>query len=102
MAILIMISKHTVADCAIHNEKMRKTWNQIYANMPQLLKKHGIKNVGAWAVMSEHTMYFVFDAPTLEAWQKYVMEPDMMTWLGTNMTQIKMAAPVEQAAKTVQ
>jgi L-rhamnose mutarotase len=101
MAVFIMISKHTAEDCALHNEKMKKTWNQIYAQMPELLKKHGVKNLGSWAVVPEHTLYFVFEASG-EAFQKYLMEPDMLTWLGTNTTEIKMAAPLEQQAKALQ
>jgi hypothetical protein len=80
---------------------MRKTWNQITAKAPELWKKHGIKNLGTWTVIPEHTIYFVFDVSE-EAFQKCMMEPDMMLWLGTNTTEIKMAVTQEVTTKILE
>ncbi|MCJ7608603.1 hypothetical protein MUP00_02895 [Candidatus Bathyarchaeota archaeon] len=101
MAIFIMISKHTAEDCPIHNEKMRKTFNEITTKAPEHWKKYGIKNLGTWTVIPEHTMYMVFDA-SAEAFQKCMMEPEMMLWLGLNTTEIKMAVTQEVTTKILQ
>ena len=87
MPIFSMISKHSDEGCPIHNEKMRFE----IAGIWELTKTYGIKDVGIWAVIPEHLLFMVFEAPTSDAFLKFSMEPDMMKWIASNTTKIKMA-----------
>ena len=57
--------------------------------MDKLLKKYGVKVVGAWTSIPEHTNIAVYDAPSMEAMFKFSMEPEVMAWLGYNTTELK-------------
>ena len=52
--------------------------------------------LGAWFALSEHTLYEVFDAPSLEALQKMAMEPEILQWSAFNTMEIKLVATVDE------
>jgi len=47
----------------------------------------------------EHTLYEVFDAPTLEAFQKMAMEPEILQWSAFNTMEIKLVASVDDVQR---
>ena len=63
------------------------------------MKKYKITLLGAWFVLSEHTLYEVFDAPTLEAFQKMAMEPEILQWSAFNTMEIKLVASVDDVQR---
>ena len=65
----------------------------------ELLKKYGVKMVGGWAVSSEHTLFEVYEAPSLEAFQKLAMEPEIVRWRAYHTTDIKIATDIKEATK---
>jgi len=62
--------------------------------LESFLKKYNITLLGAWFVLSEHTLYEVFDAPGLDAFQKMAMEPEIVQWSAFNTMEIKMVTTV--------
>ena len=67
-----------------------------------LAKKYGVKMIGSWAVPNEHLGFNVFEAPSLEAVTKLMMEPVVMA-LGTfETTEIKAAFSSEELTKMMQ
>jgi hypothetical protein len=64
--------------------------------LESFLKKYNIKLLGAWFVLSEHTLYEVFDAPSLEAFQKLAMEPEIVQWSAFNTMEIKLVTTVDE------
>ncbi len=83
----------------MHNEKVRKISIDAVNKMDKLLKKYKIKVVGSWTSMPEHTNISVYDAPSMEAMQKFSMEPEMMAWLGYNTTELKPIMTLEDTMK---
>lgn len=64
-----------------------------------LEKKHGVKRVGAWTVVPEHLLVWVYEAPSSEALQKFSMEPELIKWMAFNPSEIKLAMSLEESMK---
>jgi hypothetical protein len=62
-----------------------------------LEKKHGVKRVGAWAVIPEHLVVWVYEAQNSEALQKFSMEPILLKWMAFNTSEIKLAMSLEES-----
>ena len=45
------------------------------------VEKHGIKSIGSWFVPMEHLLIVIDEAPSLDASQKFLMEPEWMALL---------------------
>jgi len=99
MVTVIIFEKHTAADCAVGNEKARNYQMAVAKKLPELLKKYGIKMVGAWAVHNEHLILYVLDAPNFEAVDRLGMEPEMLAWRCFTTADIKTAIPMEEVNK---
>lgn len=81
------------------NEKTRQIHVNLLAKLESFLKKYHITMLGAWFVLSEHTLYEVFDAPSLEAFQKMAMEPEILQWSAFNTMEIKLVATVDDVKR---
>jgi len=76
------------------NEKTRQIHVNLLNKLESLLKKYNISLLGAWFVLPEHTLYEVFDAPSLDVFQKMAMEPEIVQWSAFNTMEIKMVTSV--------
>ena len=99
MPIYIVTSGHSPSNCPIHNEKARKMFLESATKLGELTKKHGIKVLGNYGVIPEHKNYLIVEANSADAFQKAMNEPDMIKWLGYNMTEIKLAIPTDEVIK---
>ena len=97
--LFLQISKHTAESCPMHNEKVRKISEDLYNKSDKINKKYGIKVVGMWTSMPDHTMIAVFDAPSMEALLKQSMEPEIMAWMGYNTIETKPIMAIDEAMK---
>ena len=99
MPTFLLIHRHSPESCPMFNEKARKMTLQLVNKMEELLKKHGVKTVGFWQVPSEHLMFEVYEAPSLEAFQKLGREPEILAWYAYNTVEMKLAISTEEAMK---
>jgi hypothetical protein len=97
--LFLQISKHSPESCPIHHEKHKQATIDLMAKMDRLQAKHGIKEIGSWHSMPNHTLVAVFDAPNLEAAQKFGMEPEVTAWMAHNHTEIMPVTTAEDAMK---
>ena len=67
--------------------------------LESILKTYNITLLGAWFVLPEHTLYEVFDAPSLEVFQKMAMEPEIVQWSAFNTMEIKLVATVDDVKR---
>jgi hypothetical protein len=81
------------------NEKTRQIHINLLNTLESLMMKYNITLLGAWFALSEHTLYEVFDAPTLEAFQKMAMEPEILQWSAFNTMEIKLVATVDDVQR---
>jgi L-rhamnose mutarotase len=99
MPTFLLISRHAPESCWMFNEKTRQIHVNLLNKLESLLKKYSINLLGAWFVLPEHTLYEVFDAPSLEAFQKMAMEPEIVQWSAFNTMEIKMVATVDDVKR---
>lgn len=89
VVIFVCISRHTPETCPIYNEGFKKQalehiqqylasrgidLDHAAAERENLVKKHGITEVGRWFVPSEHITYSVLDVPSIEAYRQFEAE----------------------------
>jgi hypothetical protein len=99
MPTIIVLQRHSVENCAMNNEKMKKMALEIMDKIGALTKKHGIKMVGNWSVAQEHLSIIVYESPSLDAFLKLQMEPAIMKWMAQHTTEIKIATTTEETMK---
>ena len=100
MHTFIEITRHSPENCPMYNEKVRKIMFQGFNRLEELLKKYGVKMIGGWAVSTEHLMFAVYEAPSLEAFEKLGMEWEKITRAGAFFTcEIKLANNLEEMMK---
>jgi hypothetical protein len=58
-----------------------------------------MSRIGAWTVVSEHLLIWVYEAPSSDALQKFSMEPEMVKWMAWNTSEIKLAMNLEESLK---
>lgn len=100
MPTILKISRHSPENCPMNNETSKKLNSEVNAKLGELAKKHGVKVVGGWMVPNEHLMVMVYEASTMEAFQKFAMEPLIMKWLALqDTTEYKIAMTLEESMK---
>jgi hypothetical protein len=95
MPTFLLISRHAPESCWMFNEKTRQITLDLINKFESIMEKYGIKRPGAWMDLLEQTLYEVFDAPSLEAFQSMGMELEILQWSSFNKMEIKMVANVE-------
>ena len=99
MPTFLIISRHSPEICPLNNEKMKAMTLALPDKLGGLEKKHGVKRVGAWTVVPEHLLIWVYEAPSSEALQKFSMEPELLKWMAFNTSEIKLAMSLEESMK---
>ncbi len=96
MPTFLVISKHSPENCWRFNKEAKKVHLDLAGNLEELLKKYSIKMLGCWFVLFEHTLYEVYDAPSLEAFEKMSQEPEIVNWSAFNTVEIKLVSTLEE------
>jgi len=99
MPIFLIISRHSAENCPLNNEKMKAMTLALPVKLGGLEKKHGVERVGAWTVVPEHLLIWVYEAPSSDALQKFSMEPEMVKWMAWNTSEIKLAMTLDESIK---
>jgi hypothetical protein len=96
---VLLISKHSSENCPMFNEKARKMYMEYLSKRDGLLKKHGIKMLGWWNAHLEHLIISVLDIPSLEAFQKFTMEPEFLALTAYATYELKMVNTLVEVEK---
>lgn len=100
MPLILKIAKHSPENCPLTNEKMKKMYMDVSAKFGDLMKKHGVKLVGAWTVETKHLLVMVYDTPTFDVFQKFIKEPELVKWLAAqDITEYDPAMTLEETLK---
>ncbi len=99
MPIFLVISRHTPENCPMNNEKVRKAAMNAWSKLEEIAKKYGIKTIWAGSVPNEHLSVYIYDVPSLEAWNKAGMDPNIMAVLSTETAEVKLAMSMEESMK---
>jgi uncharacterized protein with GYD domain len=101
MPIVLVISRHTPENCAMFNEKAKKVYIEYWNKLNGRLKKYGGKMLGGYSVHAEHLAIMIFEVPSLEAFQKSSMEPEVMALSRYSTYEVKLAETMEEAMKMI-
>jgi hypothetical protein len=77
----MMVATHAPESCPALNAKYRAQTLAWFEKIGDLYKKYGIKDIGFWTDHPAHTIYSVYDAPSIEANIALMMEPLMHAML---------------------
>jgi len=99
MPTFLLINHHSPDNCWRFNKEARKVHLDLCEKLEALLKKYEIKLLGCWFALLEHIMYEVYEAPSLEAFEKMAQEPEIVKWSAYNTVEIKLVSPLEEVTK---
>jgi hypothetical protein len=99
MPMFLLISRHSPENCPMFNEKARKAFMEYSTKLDGILKKHGVKMLGNWNVPTEHLSVIVFEAPSIEDFNKCGMEPAVLALSAYETYEVKLAIGMEEAMK---
>jgi len=94
-----LISKHSPENCPSFNEKAKDTFINAFDKSEELAAKHDVKMVRSWTIPTEHVYYMIFDAPSLEAFNDFGMEPDTLAMTAFHTTEVKIVTNLEEKVK---
>jgi hypothetical protein len=66
--LVMQISTHSPDNCPAFNPETKKATLAVMSVAEALTAKHGVKLVGQWANLGEHTIYNLYDTPSLDAY----------------------------------
>ena len=102
MATFLAMSKHAPDKCPMFNETTKRVYAKWFSTVAENYRKHGVKLIGGWTVHGEHLNFWVVDAPSLEALQALMMEPDILALSAIETMEFKVAMNMEEVAKMMQ
>lgn len=108
MVVLLSISRHSPENCPFYSEKFTKLGNEMmeeYGSLDKMeeewekiAEKHCVKKIGTWFVPSEHLIFGVTEAPSIEAYQEFLTELRSPIF-EVSTTEIKIAFSSKEAMK---
>ncbi len=78
--IFVAIAKHSPAQCPGSNEDVFNVVAESMPKIPDLEKKHNVKNLGIHVMLGSHTNVMILDAPSYEAAEMVLLESRLLSW----------------------
>lgn len=92
---VMQISAHNPDACPAFNKESKKAMMAVMQQVDSLLPKHGVKLTGMWTDLGAHTIYTVYETPSLDAYWAFLNEPELMVWLSFNKVENRVLVGVE-------
>lgn len=102
MATILCIAKDQVQNCTLFNAQSAKVLSDWFAKAPEINQKYGIKMLANCTVVSEHLSIMIFEAPSLDAFQRAIMEPEYFALNKIGTWEFKLALSGEETMKLFQ
>ncbi len=99
MPTFLVTFRHSPENCPGHNEKVKATLMKMAEKSEEMSNKHGVKMVAGCLVDAEHFVTEIYEAPSLEAFQAFWMEPEMAAMGAYFTMEIKMGVNVKESVK---
>jgi hypothetical protein len=96
--LFLQISKHAPESCPVNNEKSMKAWRALNAKWERLIRKHGVKLIGAWHDAMNHRLVMIWDG-SLEKLMELFMEPETMAFGAIHNTEFVPVTTYEESVK---
>jgi len=101
MPTFLLISRHAPESCWMFHEKTRQIHLNLLNTLESLLKKYQMTLLGCWFDLPGHTLYEVYDAPSLDVFQKMSMEPEIVQWSSFNTMEIKLVSTLDDVMRVL-
>jgi hypothetical protein len=75
---VMQVTTHPADLCPTHEPKYRALSVNWYEKVAPTAAKYGIKFVNSWDDHPGHTVYAVYDTPSMDVFMKFMMEPEMV------------------------
>ena len=93
---VMQISTHSPESCPAIHEEYKKGTQALLQQLDSLMAKHGVKLAGSWNDLGAHTIYNIYDTPSLDAYWAFLSEPQLMGWIGFNMVENRVVLGFEE------
>jgi len=101
MPTFLLISRHAPESCWMFHPKLKQIHLNLLDKLESLLKKYQITLLGCWFDLPGHALYEVYDAPSLETFQKMSMEPEIVQWSSFNTMEIKLVSTIDDVMRVL-
>ncbi len=78
--IFVAICEHAPRDCPAGNRELLELIMDTQPKIPDIEKRHGIKNLGTHVLHSSHRQVLVLDAPDYSAVEAALTESNVLIW----------------------
>jgi uncharacterized protein with GYD domain len=75
--LIMQVTKHPPQTCPVYDPKFRAVTVAWYEKVEAMCAKYGVKFHGSYTNHGAHTVYVLYEAPTMEAVMGMMMEPEM-------------------------
>lgn len=96
MALFMAHMSHSSEACYLFNDKRREELRGFASNREEVAKKHEIKIIAAVYPPLEHEIFYVVDAPSHKAFERYLKEVGFASYNKIRITHVE---PMEEALK---
>jgi len=86
---VMRISKHSPESCPAFEEKFKDVFLKAMEKDESLAAKHEVKIIGVWVDSPGHTVFSVYDTPSMENLMDYSMEPEIMAAMSFQTSVLK-------------
>ena|SRR3990172_12681016 len=93
---IMQIIKHSPESCPLGNPKNLNVMMVWLEKIESLSAKHGIKVLGVWTDRWGHTSWAVFEAPSMEAFAKFELEPENMARVTFNYVETRIVTSAKE------
>ena len=93
---VMSILKHSPESCASFNDANKKVTLAAMKQLEPLATKHGVKLAGFWNDVPGHTVYSIFDTPSMDACLAMMDEPEMAALLACNTSERRVVKSLEE------
>ena len=73
----MQVSKHPADLCPAYNDKYRALTIDWYENVEEISAKYGVKFLGSYDDHAAHTVFAMFDTPSMDDLMKLLAEPEV-------------------------
>jgi len=73
----MQVTKHPADTCPAFNSKYRDITVNWYEKVTSICEKHGVKFLGSWDDHPGHTVFVLYETPSMDNLMKVMMEPEM-------------------------
>ncbi len=90
----VALMRHSPESCPASNAKVRERVEQAMGGMEAAGKKHQVKLKSSHVKLAGHLVVLIFEAPSIEAVQNFLIEGGMVQW---NDVEIYPSVSMEEA-----